>query len=100
MKKILMLCLLAVMSLGVADAMAQKKESSAVKTTVFMTDVDCEGCAKKINNSLPYAKGVKEVKVDVKTKQVTVTYDATKTSDAALIKALAKVKIKAEVAKK
>ena len=100
MKKILMLCLLAVMSFGVADAMAQKKETAALKTTVFMTTVDCEGCAKKINNSLPYAKGVKDVKVDVKTKKVTVTYDATKTSDAALIKALDKVKIKAEVAKK
>ena len=100
MKKILMLCLLAVMSFGVADAMAQKKETAALKTTVFMPNVDCEGCAKKINNSLPYAKGVKDVKVDVKTKKVTVTYDATKTSDAALIKALDKVKIKAEVAKK
>ena len=100
MKKILMLCLLAVMSFGVADAVAQKKSDAAVKTTVFMTDVDFEGCAKKITNSLPYAKGVKDVKVDVKTKKVTVTYDATKTSDAALIKALAKVKIKAEVSKK
>ena len=100
MKKILMLCLLAVMSFGVADAVAQKKSDAALKTTVFMTDVDCEGCAKKITNSLPYAKGVKDVKVDVKTKKVTVTYDATKTSDAALIKALAKVKIKAEVSKK
>ena len=100
MKKILMFCLLAVMSFGVADAMAQKKSSAALKTTIFMTDIDCEGCAKKITDTLPYTKGVKDVKVDVKSKQVTVTYDATKTSDAALIKAFDKVKIKAEVAKK
>ena len=78
MKKIIMLCLLAVMGFGVADAVAQKKSDAQFKTTVFLTDVDCETCAKKIDNSLPYQKGVKEVKVDVSTRKVTVTYDATK----------------------
>ena len=100
MKKIIMLCLLAVMGFGVADAVAQKKSDAQFKTTVFLTDVDCETCAKKIDNSLPYQKGVKEVKVDVSTRKVTVTYDATKSSDDALIKAFKKIKINAEVAKK
>ena len=100
MKKIIMLCLLAVMGFGVADAVAQKKSDAQFKTTVFLTDVDCETCAKKIDNSLPYQKGVKEVKVDVSTRKVTVTYDATKSSDEALIKAFKKIKINAEVAKK
>ena len=99
MKKIIMLCLLAVMGFGVADAVAQKKSDAQFKTTVFLTDVDCETCAKKIDNSLPYQKGVKEVKVDVSTRQVTVTYDATKSSDDALIKAFKKIKINAEVIK-
>ncbi len=99
MKKIIMLCLLAVMSFGVADAVAQKKSDAALKTTVFLTDVDCETCAKKIDNSIPYQKGVKEVKVDVATRKVTVTYDATKSSDEALIKAFKKIKINAEVKK-
>ena len=102
MKKIIMLCLLAVMGFGISEAVAQKKVDAQVKTTVFMTDVDCETCAKKIDNSLPYQKGVKEVKVDVATRKVTVTYDATKSSDDALIKALKKIKINAtvDVAKK
>ena len=100
MKKIIMLCLLAVMGFGISDAVAQKKADSQLKTTVFLTDVDCETCAKKIDNSLPYQKGVKEVKVDVATRKVTVTYDATKSSDDALIKALKKIKINAEVVKK
>ena len=99
MKKIIMLCLLAVMGFGVADAVAQKKSDAQFKTTVFLTDVDCETCAKKIDNSLPYQKGVKEVKVDVATRKVTVTYDATKSSDDALIKAFKKIKINAEVIK-
>lgn len=98
MKKIIMLCLLAVMGFGIADAVAQKK-GATLKTTVFVTDIDCETCAKKITNSIPFQKGVKDVKVDVPTRTVTVTYDATKSSDAALIKAFTKVKVKAEVAK-
>lgn len=99
MKKIIMLCLMAVIGFGVSDAMAQKKSDAQLKTTVFVTDIDCETCAKKIDNSLPFQKGVKEVKVDVPTRLVTVTYDATKSSDEALLKAFKKIKVKAEVKK-
>ena len=95
MKKIILMCLVAIMGVGVCSSYAQKKET-ATKTTVFMTDIDCENCAKKITNSIPFQKGVKDVKVDVPTKKVTVTYDAAKTNDAALLKAFQKVK--AEVA--
>ena len=97
MKKILLMCLVALLGIGVANAQKPKKTFVTVE---FLTNIDCEGCAKKITDTLPYTKGVKDVKVDVKSKKVTVTYDATKTSDAALIKAFDKVKIKAEVAKK
>ena len=96
MKKIIMLCLMAVIGFGVSDAMAQKKQVD-LKTTVFQTDVDCENCAKKVDNSIPYQKGVKEVKVDVSTQTVTVTYDTSKTNDEALVKAFKKVKVNAEV---
>ena len=94
MKKIIMLCLMAVLGFGAADAVAQKKDSN-VKTTVFVTDIDCEHCAKKITNSIPFVKGVKDVKVDVPTKTVTVTYDSTKSNDEALVKAFTKIKVKA-----
>ena len=96
MKKIFMLCLMAVIGFGVSDAMAQKKQVD-LKTTVFQTDVDCENCAKKVDNSIPYQKGVKEVKVDVSTQTVTVTYDTSKTNDETLVKAFKKVKVNAEV---
>ena len=96
MKKIIMLCLVAIVGFGVTGAMAQKKQVD-LKTTVFQTDVDCENCAKKVDNSIPYQKGVKEVKVDVSTQTVTVTYDTAKTNDEALVKAFKKVKVNAEV---
>ena len=101
MKKILMICLVALMSVGVG--FAQEKKAKAEKqlvTTVFCTDIDCEGCAKKVYNSIPFEKGVKDVKVDVKAKTVTVQYDSSKSSDAALVDAFTKIKVKAAPQKK
>lgn len=50
-------------------------------TTVFTTDIDCEHCVKKIMNNVPsLGKGVKDVKVDLPKKEVTVVYDSTKTA--------------------
>ena len=70
MKKILMICLALVMGLGMCAAAgkpAQKKEV----TTVFVTDIDCEHCVKKIMNNVPsLGKGIKDVKVDLPKKEV------------------------------
>ena len=95
MKKIITLCLVALFSLGLANAQEPQKHEKKTVTTEFLTDIDCAGCAKKVDNTIPYEKGVKEVKVDVETKTVTVTYDPAKTNDEALVKAFAKIKIKA-----
>ena len=96
MKKIMLFCLVALMSVGVGYAQEKKaKSEKQIVTTVFCTDIDCEGCAKKVYNSIPFEKGVKDVKVDVKAKTVTVQYDATKNSDEALVGAFTKIKVKA-----
>ena len=97
MKKILLMCLVALLGIGAVNAQKPKKGEKKSVTVEFMTSLDCEGCAKKINETLPYEKGVRDVKVDVPTKVVTVTYDPTKTNNEAIIKAFAKVKIDASV---
>lgn len=95
MKKIILMCLVALMGIGYASADAPKGKKSIV-TTVFVTDIDCAGCAKKVNDTIPYEKGVQNVEVDVAAKTVTVTYNAAKTNDETLVKAFAKIKIKAQ----
>ena len=85
MKKIIVLCLVSLLGIGIASAQQKKAEKKTV-TTVFATDIDCPHCAKKIDNTIPYEKGVKEVKVDVPTQTVTITYDPVKTDDNALVK--------------
>ena len=93
MKKILLVCLVALFSVAVADAQQPQKGKKQTVTTTFVTDIDCEGCAKKVTNTIPYEKGVKDVQVDVPSKTVTVTYDPAKTNEEALVKAFSKIKI-------
>lgn len=100
MKKFVIVCLTAIICVGVCSAQNKVKAEKKVVTTVFCTDIDCEHCAKKIMNTIPFEKGIKDVKVDVPTKKVTVVYDASKNSDEALVEAFSKIKVKAEKEKK
>ncbi len=96
MKKLIVCCLAALMGMGISTAAGADSKKAGTKTTVFVTDIDCEHCAKKIMNNVPsLGKGIKDVKVDVKSKEVTVVYDASKNSDANIVKGFASIKVKA-----
>ena len=71
MKKILFVCLMAALGLGTGSAAAKDAKKASTVTTVFKTDIDCEHCAKRIMDNIPFEKGVKDVKVDVPSKEVT-----------------------------
>ena len=97
MKKLLILMLALTMGVGAASAQAAKasKGVQPKKTEVvkFVTDIDCEGCAKKVLDVIPFKKGVKDVVVDVPTKAITVTYDPRKTNEQTLVEALGKIDV-------
>lgn len=96
MKKILFVCLAAALGLGIGSASAKDAKKASTVTTVFKTDIDCEHCAKRIMDNIPFEKGVKDVKVDVPSKTVTVVYDASKNDAEGLVKGFAKIRVKAE----
>ncbi len=70
---------------------AQKGKSKELATVVFATSLHCENCKKKIESNIAYEKGVKDLKVDVAAKTVTVTYRKDKTNSENLRKALEKL---------
>lgn len=74
-------CLLAV------PAMAQKKGQ---KKTIFRVEMDCQSCVNTIEKNIPWEKGVTDLKCDIKTQTVEVTYKTSKTNDANLIAAFKK----------
>lgn len=92
MKKIIALFAMLAMVAGVA--MAAPKAEKKITTVVFTTDIDCGHCAEKVYNTIPYEKGIKDVKVDLKTKSVTVQFDAAKNTVESLTKAMQSIKVK------
>ncbi|MFI3278263.1 MAG: cation transporter [Rikenellaceae bacterium] len=109
MKKILAICIIAVMSCMVTSTYAQQSKQSTpskqiaqkvvIETVKFAVDVDCKVFEKKIVTLLEKEKGVKDVKVDIPKKIVTVSFDKAQCNSNALIKSLALLKIKAHVVK-
>ena len=96
MKKFVFFCLALAMGVGVCAA-AGKPAAKKIVTTVFVTDIDCDHCVKKIMNNVPsLGKGIKDVKVDLPKKEVTVIYDASKNNDENIVKGFATIKVKAE----
>ncbi|MBQ1939793.1 MAG: heavy-metal-associated domain-containing protein [Alistipes sp.] len=101
MKKWIVLCLALLIGCGAAMAQKpQKKAPKAMKTTVFVTNLDCPNCAKKVETNVPtLGKGIKDLKIDLTTREVTVTYDSSKCTDEQILAGFGKLKVEAQVKK-
>lgn len=73
---------------------APKATENKIVTVVFTTDIHCANCAKKVENSIPYEKGIKDMQIDVAKKTVTIKYDASKTNQQNILKAFEAIKVK------
>lgn len=82
------LLVLALSSLFCTPAFAAKADKQVV---VLSCDLHCQGCCDKIMKNIAFEKGVKDIVCDLKTKTVTVTYDANKTDVPTLLKAFDKI---------
>lgn len=63
----------------------------ALVHVVFATSIHCANCGRKVQENLSFEKGVKDLKVDVPSKLVTVTFNPAKTDTVKLKKALKKL---------
>jgi len=90
-KLILTLAALAVCS-GIASA-------KNLKTVVFAPspEMTCENCENTIKKNIRFEKGVKNIKTDLESNTVTVTYDADKTNVSNLQKGFQKIDYTATV---
>lgn len=71
-----------------------------IRTVVFKVEqMHCENCVKKVNNNIRFEKGLKSFKTDLKTKTVTITYDAEKTNVEKLKEGFKKFNYEAELVK-
>ncbi len=65
---------------------------NAVKQEVvlFINNMECANCQAKVEKTLAYEKGVKDLKFDLQKRQVTITFDSEKTTVEKLQNALLK----------
>lgn len=93
MKKTL---LLSAMMLTAAVGLAKD-----IKTAIFTTnpEMHCESCENKIKGNLRFEKGIKSIKTDLKSKTVTIQYDADKTNVQNIINGFKKIKYEAKEVK-
>lgn len=74
----------------------RKNKQKKTETVTFNISIHCANCVKKVNENLSFEKGVKDLSVSLEKKQVTITYDPTKTDEATLRKAIGKLGYSAE----
>ena len=84
-KKYLLSLFFALCSVIVFAAKADKQ------VVVLSCDLHCPGCCDKIMKNIAFEKGVEDIVCDLKTKTVTVTFDAAKTDVPTLLKAFDKI---------
>jgi copper chaperone CopZ len=84
MKVFRVLVLLATMCAFAAGLAAQDKKAEKKKKTeevTFTVNMTCDNCKAKIERHISWEKGVKDLKVNLDKKQVTVKYDPAKTTE-------------------
>ena len=70
----------------------RKKESQKkTETVTFKTSIHCKNCIKKVNDNISFEKGVKKIETSLDDKLVTITYDAAKTDETTLARAIEKL---------
>jgi len=94
MKRIILFLVALLPFLGMSAAKADKQ------TVVLQCDLHCQGCCDKVMKNIAFEKGVKDLVCDLKTKTVTVTYDADKTDLDTLLKAFERIGKPAKEVKK
>ena len=81
-----------VMLLAAIPAMMTGQDKNKNTETVkFKTSIDCQNCVNKIMTNLPHEKGIRDVKCDLTTKEVEVTYQKDKNNPEGIVKAIEKL---------
>lgn len=81
------------------EAGAKKKADKNIAEVTFVTTIDCKNCVKKVEANLPFAEGIKDMKVTLADKTVWIKYDTRKTDTDKLAAAINKLGYKAEIVK-
>lgn len=93
MRQIVLAFICAVLAMSSAYAQDAKKKKDTV--TFYVEGMKCANCQKKVEKNIAFEKGVTDMKCDLKTRTVEVTYKTDKTSKTKLASAFEKIGMEA-----
>ncbi|MDR2775332.1 MAG: heavy-metal-associated domain-containing protein [Tannerella sp.] len=99
MKRILVIMWCALFAISTTSAQETTKKKEKETVTFFIENMECENCIKKIEKNIAFEKGVTDLKCNLSTRTVEVTYRADKTDVKKLMAAFDKIDKKAAVLK-
>ena len=76
---------------SVMAELTQKKAKAEIKEVTFMVTIHCKNCLKKLQENLPFEKGVKDLHICMEDQVVSFKYDASKTNEETLKNAIIKL---------
>jgi cation transport ATPase len=89
MKAVKFISILAILLVSITG-MAQDKKKETKEITI-KSSVVCDMCKERVEHDMAFEKGVKEVSVDLETKEIAITYRTDKTDPDKLRKAVSKI---------
>ena len=82
---------LMILFIAVPVIVIAQEKNKKIETVKFITSIDCEDCVNKIMTNLPFEKGIKDVKCDLETKEVAVTFQKDKNNIEKIQRAIEKL---------
>lgn len=82
---------LAILIVSVPALISAQDKGKETETVKYSTSIDCANCVSTIMTNLPHEKGIKDVKCDLPSKTVTVTYQKDKSNSEQIKKAIGKL---------
>ena len=74
-----------------AQTVKKAKQKSDIKGVTFNVHLHCAGCVKKMQENLAFERGVKDLHVCMESQVISLKYDAAKTDEETLKKAIIKL---------
>lgn len=99
MKRVMLVLLCGLFTLSMATAQETKKKDKKEKVTFVVDGMDCANCVKKVEKNIAFEKGVTDLKCDLPTRTVAVSYRSDKTSEKKLVEAFKKIGMEAKAQK-